>query len=233
MAEADWTFLTGSLSSAEVARGVTAGITPPNGGGNFVYGFHSLDVTPGAVGLFVNLTNFAPMSKGGSIRGALRRGLSGGPLNFSPMLFIGLGGSATTSSGYLLGLMDGNPSRIVLRKGSIDGGIPDAAVGASGVLRRSVDAVAVDEWVHLRLDMIANLNGDVRLQVYRNDLAAHPIGTSPSWEAVAGMAEFVDDALQVNSGSAPYTSGRAGFAFRTADVTRRAYVDQLECYRQL
>jgi hypothetical protein len=235
MAEADWTVLDDSLSSGAVARGVTAGFTPPNGGGSFVFGYNSLSTAVGAVGFFTNLTNFAPMAKGGRITGAIKRAASGGPTGFSAFLFIGLQGTSVDDEGYLLGLSDDDPSRIVLRKGAISAGLPDDAPAAgNGILRRSTDAFDIDDddWVHLRLDMIFNDVGDVRLQVFQNDLAAHALGTAPTWTAIAGMTEFVDDALGVNSGSAPFTSGRVGHAFRTSDVTRRAQFDHIEVRRQ-
>jgi hypothetical protein len=77
-----------------------------------------------------------------------------------------------------------------------------------------------------------NTNGDVVLSVFRNDLAKHPLGTAANWQPVAGMAPFIDDALAINSGSKPLTSGRAGFGFAVSDVTRRGFVDHLELYRQ-
>lgn len=233
MAEADWTVAGSSLGSGVVRKGVTAGISPPPGGGSFVYGFNSVDLTPGAVALFANQVNYGPMAKGGRVTGAIKRGVSGGPQGFSPFLFIGLGGTDVTDLGYMLGLSDGDPSHLVLRKGSLVAGLPDVAPGGSGVLRRSTGEVSIDQWRHLRLDMIVNLNGDVRLQVFENDLSLHAIGTAPTWAAIPGMTEFVDDALGVNSGSLPYTSGRAGFGFASSDVTRRAYFDQLEVIRQL
>lgn len=233
MAQADWTELNDSLSSGSVARGVSAGFTPPPGGGSFVFGFNSLDTSIGAVGSFCNLTDFAPMAKGGRITAALKRAPSGGPLGFSAFIFIGLGGPSVNDAGYLLGLSDANPSRIVLRKGTVSGGLPDLEpASGNGILRRSTTTVNLDQWIHLRLDMIVNDIGDVRLQVFQNDLAAHALGTSPTWTAIPGMAEFVDDGLGVNSGSAPFTSGRAGWAFRTNDVTRRAQIDHLEVRRQ-
>lgn len=236
MAEADWTELDDSLSAGNVVRGVTAGFTPPNGGGSFVYGFNSVETTTGAVGFFVDLVDFAPMAKGGRVTGALKRAASGGPLDFSSFLFIGLQGTSVNDAGYLLGLSDADPSRIVLRKGTISGGLPDLAPATgNGILRRSTTSVDIDDddWVHLRLDMIFNDVGDVRLQVFENDLAAHALGTAPTWTAIAGMAEFVDDSLGVNSGSAPYTSGYAGYAFRSSNVTRRAQFDHIEVRRQL
>jgi hypothetical protein len=233
MAEADWTELGGSLAIGTIDRGVTAGITPPAGGGPFVYGYNSLNITPGAHGMFVNLTNFAPTAKGARIIGCIRRGLSGGPVGFSPFLFVGLGGTDVSDQGYLLGLGDGSPSHIILRKGTIAGGVPDVAAPGSGVLRRSTGTVAVDEWRHLRLDMIFNGVGDVRLQVFENDLTLHPLGTAPTWTAIPGMAEFVDDSLGINSGSAPFTTGRCGWAFCSSDVTRRAFFKNVEVLRQL
>jgi hypothetical protein len=70
MAETDWTFLNDGLDAATVDRGVTTGIARPPGGGSFVFGFNSLSTAQGAVALFTNQLNFAPMAKGGSVRGA-------------------------------------------------------------------------------------------------------------------------------------------------------------------
>jgi hypothetical protein len=235
MAQADWTVLNDSLSSGSIVRGVTAGFTPPAGGGSFVYGFNSLDTAVGAAGFFVNLVNFAPMTKGGRITAAIKRAPSGGPLGFSAFLFFALTGPSVNDQGYLLGLSDADPSRIVLRKGAISAGLPDLApASGNGILRQSTTSVDVDAdvWTHLRLDVISNDIGDVRLQCFQNDLNAQPIGTAPVWTAIPGMTEFVDDALGVNSGSAPFVGGRAGYAFRKNDVTRRAQFDHIEVRRQ-
>jgi hypothetical protein len=88
MAETDWSYLNDGLDIATVHRGVTAGIARPPGGGSFLFAFNSLAAVTGAVGLFANLTNYAPMAKGGSIRGVLQRGAGGGPTGFSPFLFL-------------------------------------------------------------------------------------------------------------------------------------------------
>jgi hypothetical protein len=233
MAETDWTFLNDGLDAATVDRGVTTGIARPPGGGSFVFGFNSLSTAQGAVALFTNQLNFAPMAKGGSVRGAIQRGVSGGPLGFSPFLFAGLQGPSVNDLGYLLGLGDGDPHHVVLRKGVLSGGLPDIPPGTQGVLRRSTGTFMPGAWVHLRLDMVVNLNGDVLLQVFQNDLVANPLGGAPSWQPVAGMSEFIDDALGINSGTQPFTSGRSGFGFFTKDVTRRGFLDHVEVYRQL
>jgi hypothetical protein len=233
MAETDWTFLNDGLDAATVDRGVTTGIARPPGGGSFVFGFNSLSTAQGAVALFTNQLNFAPMAKGGSVRGAIQRGVSGGPLGFAPFFFVGLQGPSVNDLGYLLGLGDGDPHHVVLRKGALSGGLPDIPPGTQGVLRRSTGTFMPGTWVHLRLDMIVNLNGDVLLQVFQNDLVANPLGGAPSWQPVPGMSEFIDDALGINSGSQPFTSGRAGFGFFTKDVTRRGFLDHVEVYRQL
>ena len=246
MGEANWTELSDGIALASLDRGVTTGIARPNGGGSFVFGFNSLTTGSGAAGYFTNQANFAPtpVSKGGSVRGAIQRGLSGGDLEFSPMLFINSQGASVNDSAYLLGLADDEPHRIVLRKGQIVGGIPNASPGASGVLRRSTATFAKGTWLHLRIDAVVNLNGDVILKVFRNDLTANPV-TAPLWVAEPGIEDstlvsthgagtaFVDDSLGINSGSAAYTSGRMGFAFRTGNITRRGFFDHLECLRQL
>ena len=72
MAQAEWSTLTDSLGAPSVARGVTSGVAKPNGGGNFVFGFHSLAIVDGAVALHNNQVDFAPMALGGSVRGAIK-----------------------------------------------------------------------------------------------------------------------------------------------------------------
>lgn len=234
MAQSELTVLSDSLDIATVDRGVTAGQTPPNGGGTFVYGFNSLQLATGAVGVFANQVNFAPMASGGSVRAALKRGTSGGTTGWAPFLFIGLQGSSVNDTGYLLGLQDADPPHISLHKGTVaagcPAGTPDPTV--NGILRRSTNAVAVDQWVHLRLDMVVNGSGDVVLKVFQNDLTENAVD-SPVWAQVTGMADFVDDSLAVNTGTAPYTSGRGGFAHQNSDVTRRSFVDQFQLDRQL
>jgi hypothetical protein len=242
MAETDFTYLTDSLSSPVVARGVTAGVTPPNGGGSYVFGLNSLDLNVGAVALKANqVGDYNPLLAGGTVRGALQRGVSGGRTNFAPYLFIGLTGNTVNDQGYVLGLGDSDPHHIILKKGAINNGLLDAAPDApnNGVLMRSTAAYAPGTWLHLRLDMIVQGSGDVLLQVYANDLTAHAV-TTPTWVTVPGMegpqypsiTGFIDDALAVNTGSAPFVSGYAGFGFYTADVTRRAYFDHFQLGKQ-
>ncbi|MCG8420116.1 MAG: hypothetical protein MJE77_19475, partial [Proteobacteria bacterium] len=88
MAETDWSYLNDGLDIAVVDRGVTAGIAGPPGGGNFAFAFHSLAAVEGAVALFANQPDFAPMAKGGSIRGCIQRGPGGGPTGFAPFFFL-------------------------------------------------------------------------------------------------------------------------------------------------
>lgn len=231
MSETDWSYLNDGLDIATVDRGVTAGISRPPGGGSFLFAFNSLAAVRGAVGLFANLPSFAPMAKGGSIRGALQRGAGGGPTAFSPFLFLCCQGNSVNDSAYLLGLSDDDPHRIVLRKGSVAVGLPDA--DGPGVLLKSAASYSQGTWLHMRLDVIVNANGDVVLKVLQNDLAAHPLGSAADWQPVPGMVEFIDDQLGINSGSQPLTSGRGGFGFAVKDVTRRSYFDHLELLRQV
>ena len=210
---------------------MTAGVARPPGGGSFLYAFNSLAAVEGCVALFANLVDFAPMAKGGSIRGVVQRGPGGGPTGFSPFLYLCCQGNSVNDQAYLLGLSDDDPHRVVLRKGTVTTGLPDA--DGPGVLLKSSESFAQATWLHLRLDVIVNANGDVVLKVFRNDLGAHALGTPPDWQPVPGMAEFIDDHLGINSGSQPLTSGRGGFGFSVRDVTRRGFFDHLELYRQV
>ncbi len=239
MAETDFTELANSLSTAQLDRGATTGIDRPNGGGVFVFGFNSLAVVDGAAGLFTNQANFAPMAKGGRIQGAVKRHPSASPTKFAPFLFIGLQGPDVSDLGYLLGLGDADPHHIILRKGAINEGLPET-IGVDGVLAIGDEPFVNNTWLHLRLDMIVNTNGDVVLNVFRNDLDVNPV-TAPVFATVPGMDDldpgsgraFLDDALGINSGSQPFEDGRAGFAMRVEDTARRGAFDQIEIARQL
>jgi len=232
MASSDWTVCTDSLNTASVDRGVTNGIARPGGGGSFLYGFNSLAVVTGAVALFTNKTNFAPNTKGGRISAAIQRGVGGGNSGFAPFIFLGLQGPSVDDVGYLLGLSDEEPSKIVLRKGALSTGLPSAAIGEAGILAKGTDTYSTGEWVHLLLDMIVNENGDVLLQAKQSDVSVHDVD-DPTWAAIPGLDDFVDDALGINSGSPPYTTSRFGFGFQVSDVTRRSFFDYIEVLRQL
>jgi hypothetical protein len=232
MAESDWTIATDGLAQATLDRGVTNGVARPNGGGNFLYGFNSLAVATGATALFANQANFAPSAKGGSVRAAIKRGISGGPIGFSPFLIVGMQGPSVQDNAYLLGLSDDDPHRIVLRKGLVELGVPADPVGTGGMLKVSTGTFTNDTWLHIRIDMISNTNGDVLLQAFESDLTTNPV-TAPVWTPVVGVENFVDDALGVNSGSAPFGGGRFGFGMQISDVTRRGYLDHIEVFRQL
>jgi len=134
-------------------------------------------------------------------------------------------------SAYLLGLSDDDPHRIAVRKGAVTVGLPSA--DGPGVLLKSSASFAQATWLHLRLDVIVNTNGDVILKVFQSDLTLHPLGAPPNWQPVPGMVEFIDDHLGINSGSQPLTSGRCGFGFCVKDVTRRAFFDHIELFRQV
>jgi len=234
MAELDWAIAAAGLGVASIARGVTSGEPRPNGGGNFLFAFASKDVVTGASSLFANKTNFnpTPVNTGGSIRGAIKRGVSTGEPGYSAFLYTGLQGSSVNDNAYMLGLSDEDPSFIVLRKGDLVSGISDAAVGSAGILKRG-PSIEIDEWLHLRLDQIVNANGDVILKAFQNDLILNPV-TAPIWTAIPGLDDFIDDALGVNSGTLPFTNSRFGFGFQINDETgRRAYFDHVEVLRQV
>jgi hypothetical protein len=73
MAESDFGFF--GASAADTKRGVSAGFTPPNGGGSFVFGFNSQLAQAKSSGVYYDATNFAPLrddssnATGGSVRG--------------------------------------------------------------------------------------------------------------------------------------------------------------------
>jgi hypothetical protein len=235
MAETDWIEMANSLDANTIARGVTAGTTKPqsNPGNDFVYGWNSLLSTEGAHGLYVDQPSYNPLQNdalnptGGSVRAAIKRGVGGGGalnVGFAPMIAINLQAADVEAQGYLLGLEDADPARIVLVKGAPRAGLPTATA-----LRISSSAFQADTWVHLRLDAIFNANGDVVLNVFQSS------GTNvetPNWQPIAGMDSYIDDAIAVNTGSLPLSGGFVGYAFYTNDLQKRAYIDHVEVLRQ-
>lgn len=245
MSEADWTFMDDSADAATVRRGTTAGLVVPNGGGTFVFGFNSAVAAEVAVGLYANQVDFAPTlaHKGVSLRGVVKRGLSGGRTSFAPFFFVMAQGVSVNDNAYIFGLQDDDPYRLALRKGSIVTGLPAGNVGTGGILRRSTATYSPDKFHHLRIDVVSNTNDDVVIRCFESDLDAHPV-TAPVWTPIAGLENtglvptfdagitFIDDALGVNSGSVPYTSGRSGFGFWSKDSARRGVFDHIQLSRQ-
>ena len=246
MAETDWNEADDGLDVASLLGGVTAGETPPNGGGTFVYGFRSAAAVTGARAKVTNQVDYYPITTpasagGGSISGAIKRGVSPVTTGFAPLFFIGAqaGGPPPPSvldNAYILGLEDNEPHRVVLRKGRITDGVPAAT--AENALMRSLATETVDTWWHIMLDMIVNLSGDVVLRVFRNDLSVNLV-TAPVWEelemegATDGINGFIDDSLGASSGSLPYLDGYTGFAGQVSAQGRRMYFDQIVIARQL
>lgn len=219
MAAADWTEFVNSLNSASVARGVTAGLPPPNGGESHIFGWRALNSgVVGVTAFYTNVAGFDPIDsgEGGQITGTVLRHI-GDKANMSAFLAVQCqSNDVLTASGYLLGISAGDPGYIMLRKGSLIGGLPDDTPGNSGVLRKSTAQIDLGEWVHLRLDCIVNPSGDVILNCFWSNLAENPV-INPVWEPIPGMDSYNDDVLGVNSGSPGLTGGgRVGYGFFSA-----------------
>jgi hypothetical protein len=212
MGSADWTL----PAHPAYLYGVTSGVARPPGGGGFVLAVNSLAGAATAL----EISQADVLVKGGSIRGALQRGPSDARTGWAAALrLLNDGGDA-----YLLGLSDSDPSRIVLARRAVDSGLPDLLPGIGGVLRCSDAVVDVGEWVHLRLDVTIT-GGAALLEVYRNDLAAHPLDAAPDWQPIPGM-DPVNDAAAI-------MDGVAGVIVTAAAHRRRAYFAALELHRQV
>ena len=141
------------------------------------------------------------------------------------MIFANLQGASVSDSGYILGLTEEEPSRIILAKGALTDGLDPAG---AGMLRLSSSSISKGTWVHLRLDVVEQPSGDVLLKVFQNDLSAHAV-TSPSWAAISGMADITDDALAYETGTVPLTTGRMGIAARMGTESGRyVYFDHFQ-----
>lgn len=232
MAEIDWQPATGSASTSAIAWTAGRVVTPPNGGGLNTLAFNALQSNPGVAIWYINLSAFIPAGAGGVFSAVLRR-FTGGSGGNGWSSFIWLCGQGTNigDSGYLLGLTDGNPGRIVMRKGALSDGVPDqpgpsVPLGplTQGVLRRSTDTIALGTDVHLRLSAARNPNGEVVLRARRNNLEVNA-ATSPVWEAIPGMDDFIDDSAGMATGTASHLSGYWGIGARMTAAYQRCMFD--------
>ena len=206
MAEADWSDMAGSaLDATDVPRGVSAAFTVPNGGTTYVYGFRSAVSTTGFGGKVCAVANFNPIAanKGGVISAAMKRYSSGA--NFAPMIGFMMGTDPATSNAYMLGLSEADAYQIVLRKGVPSAGL-DAA--ASSVLRSSTSSWTTvgdssGAWKHLRLEVLVNPHDEVVLICKQSDLGSYTV-SAPTWAAITGMADYIDDSVGILTGSLPY-----------------------------
>jgi len=235
MAESDFGIF--GAAAASIKRGATTGQTVPNGGGHFTFGFNSVSDGAMATGLYYNLTKFAPLrddsdnATGGSVRCVMKRGPSAGSvLGYSVGLFINLTSTSESYKGYLLGLSNDDPSSIILAKAAPIAGLDPT--NSQTCLKLSSETFLVNTWVHLRLDSIVNPNGDVILKCFKNDLSINPC-TSPNWQAIPGMDDYVDDALGVESSTDPLAGGYGGWFFQSSLAQSRGFVDMFEMSRQM
>jgi len=214
MAESDWAALTsgshGALDSGQAAKGVSAAFSPPphSGTNSFVVGVRSVGAVTGVAGFMCDVTNYNPLidssanQKGGRISAAIKK-YSSGFDDYAPFIALQSGLNVQTSEAYILGLSESDPTQIMLRKGALYGGMNPAA---SDRLRVSDQTFESSEWIHLCLDVLVNPHGEVVLNVFRNDLSANDVD-SPTWAAVSGMDQFIDDSLGALTGTAPLISG--------------------------
>jgi hypothetical protein len=245
MGQVDWAELGGSLSDASLKRGVTAGIAGPPGGNGFVFGYNSLNSTStGAHGKYVDLSGFTPTGSllsvpdgGGYVRGAIKRVASPNNTGMTPMLFFCCQGGPPTvnDDAYMLGLSDADPYKVVLAKGPIVGGIVQDASNLKIIAESSAEYNMSDGlWHHLSMEPVVQPNGDVLLKCEESSLALHDIH-SPSWADIPGFpaSGYIDDALHINTGTAPLWGGYVGWAFAVNDaLNRRGAFDALQAARQ-
>lgn len=238
MALADHTECGDNLGAGSLKFIASGAFSTAPGGGTFCGAWRSLDATQGLSTRFFNGSGLVPTPKGGIVAAALKRGTGAGATGSAPFIFACLGGTANTNVAYILGLADGSPSHLVLRKGSLVGGLPDVAPGNQGVLWRSTDVWPIETWVHTRLMVPVNLNGDVPLSVWVNDLTApgaSVLDADQNWVQVPGInmlgvsgSGITDDAAGIATGSASLTAGRMGWSFWKNDVGRVGYIDHIQ-----
>lgn len=196
MAEVDWERIeTGAADSELISQGYSAAtIFGPLSGSN-VYGFHSLAPVDGAAGIVVGLTNFYPIgnSKGGRVQCCLRKysQLEG----YSLFMFM-VTGKSMSAPGYLFGLSNGYPYKLILCRGAIGSGLLEEA---DNNLRESDAYFSTNSWKNLSLSVKVTAQGDISL-IPELDTNDPIVPGAPSYTAILGMDEYIDDSLGILTG---------------------------------
>ena len=181
-----------------MSAGQTTVGSPPNG--TYGMGYHLLEYGTGFAGHILNSTvdtgNYHPIAsgKGGGIAGSMKK------LNtndHAPLFFLVNGTDVRSARGYILGLSEDNPSRLLLRKGSL---IAPHITTGDDVLQVSDDEFPVGSWHQVELFVGVNAQDDVRLEVWMDATPAYPPTTA---ESVDGMPQMYDDPGGIVTGSLP------------------------------
>ena len=238
MSELNWQVLPGSSGEggAPFYTGTSAVFTPPPGGGDRTYTWRAADANVNGVhALYADVANYNPIpgNFGGSIRGALYRADGSSATDHSVFLFFQQQADNATATGYMVGLSPETSSHLVLVKGPLSAGIPTSAVKTDGVIARSTSTFAQGAWVHVRLDVVVNPNGDVVLNTWTNNLDVNDVLT-PVWTAVPEMSGIIDDAIGWNTGTPGLNvGGRLGFGYHATASGTAGAVDHIGAIRNV
>ena len=236
MSASDWSYLSGINGS--VKHGPTLEVEPPSGGGDFAYGFNSSDVAGSGVVALVVTTVGLDFPKGGEIAAALTKVSPQGD-GQSVFVFSQIGDGtevgAVSDSVYLLGIQDDPTNRLVLCKGPVSNGIPNGDPGTDNggtrIIAKGSESVDPGAWVHVRLQAIVQVGGDVLLVAEKNEI---PLGSTPVWEPIPGMQDrIVDGVTEITTGSAPLVTGRSGIGWHFQNTNKSAGIDYITGARQV
>ncbi len=124
MALANFALVANGLPVTSVDSGVIHLEDAADGGGNFVFAFNTiLASAPGVQAYRSAVTGYAPLTNGGTVRAALKRGLTAISAGFDHFIFIGLATDDVGDFAYCLGLEEAQPARILLRRGLLSEGV--------------------------------------------------------------------------------------------------------------
>jgi len=230
MAQADWERLTlNTIDESDISQGIStdASFSPPHG--STCFGFHVLSPVTGVAGYVTSLADYGPItnSKGGTVIACMRKYVKN--RGYAPVIFFVNGKDVSSAKGYILGLSEGYPYKIVLRKGLLIGGLDETSDGLLGASEASYDD---NDWHNLLLVVTVNLHGDVVVRVRKD--ADPPTPTGPSWSAVNGIDDVIDDVLGAVTGDLPITGDfYAGFGhYNSGESGRLSLFDYFRVSRQ-
>lgn len=215
MASSDWSTVTGSSDASTIVRNVVAvpGALPaPPGAPGYTHVYGARAVSAGVFALYTNQVDFAPIDPAKSAQVTIALRAHGGA---QPFAFAALQGDGDVAdAAYRLGI--DSSGYLTLSKGALSEDLSEP----TKILRHATTPIAEGTWIHARLDVVANGNGDNVLNVYTSSSGSI---LAPTWERA--FDRYIDDALAVASGSKPLRGGYLGFGAKLPAGARAYFVE--------
>ena len=249
MAKADWKNLTNISSDSIMKRGVTTSVISYDLG-NYTFLVHPTTGDNLNFAMEVDKTNFTPCAFGSMIDGGMKR-VDNFTNGATPFFFVTADNEDfENAEGYMIGLSNGRPYKVIVAKGRLKNGILSRAEvlertsGGSNylieeadnyyeILMESLDDLGVegDDWQIMKLEAIVNSGVDVVIRAKKGEYdTGTGVYTWTDYDLSFGSNPYVDSI--VGATHTPYQNGYVGLGVVSSEAGARVVFDGIEIVRQ-